>query len=295
VVVPTWNCAGILPSCLESLQSQDYPAELLEIVVSDDGSTDGTAKVVEEFQANGKGTVVYVLSPHGGVNAARNAGILASSGEIVGFLDADEVAPPSWVSVMARFLSDNPEIDVLGGPCRSPAPPRFRVCVYCAKIGSSSPPPGDGLLPAGSLWLPPGGNQAVRKRVFDSVGLFDPNLSGYFDENEWQLRATASGVRLGAASEMWIWHRRDVQSVAELARKVFWQSYRGDRYHREASTGLQKSVPAISVQIARSAWHIVRLQCAAGFIMVSNGLGCLAAALVGPFINRRKITSTDPA
>jgi glycosyltransferase involved in cell wall biosynthesis len=295
VVIPTWNCAGLLPSCLESLQSQDYPAELLEIVVSDDGSTDDTAKVVEESQANGRGAVIHVVSPHGGVNAARNAGILASSGEIVGFLDADEVAPPSWVSVMVRFLSDNPDIDILGGPCHSPAPPRFRVCIYCAKIGSSSPPPGDGVLPVNTLWLPPGGNQAVRRRVFDSVGLFDPSLSGHFDENEWQLRAAASGVRLGASSEMWIWHRRDVQSVTELARKAFWQSYRGDRYHRERSTGLQKSVPAIVMQIARSTWHIPRLQCAAGFIMVSHGLGRLAAALVHPLVNRRRITSTGSA
>ncbi len=204
VVIPTWNCASLLPSCLESLQSQDYPDELIEIVVSDDGSTDDTGQVVKSHKPTANKAIKYVLSAHGGVNAARNAGIVASSGEIVCFLDADEVAPPSWVSVMVRFLSDNPDIDILGGPCRSPAPPRFRVCIYCTTIGSSSPPPVDGALPANTAWLPPGGNQAVRRRVFDSVGLFDPSLSGHFDENEWQLRAVASGVRLGASSEMWI-------------------------------------------------------------------------------------------
>jgi glycosyltransferase involved in cell wall biosynthesis len=262
--------------------------------VSDDGSTDGTAGLVKEFQEQGKKPTLYVLSPHGGVNSARNAGIKASSGDIVCFLDDDEIAPPSWVTEIVRFFSENPEVDIVGGDCRQFAPPRFRVCASCSDFGAHPAPPRqgpievfegkNGVISTREGWMPPGGNQAICRELIDLVGLFDPTVSGYGDEREWQRRAAACGARFGVSTEMWIWHRREVQSVTGLARKAFGQSYRGERFERTRSTGLQHSVPLIIRSIAHWAVHSVYHRCGAGVVRVARGLGRLGAAVVPPFV-----------
>lgn len=289
VVIPTWNHEQLLRSCLESLQSQDYPDQLLEIVVSDDGSTDNTSVVVKEFQTKGKLAIIHMISVHGGVNSARNAGVTASSGDIVCFFDDDEVAPPSWVSAIVGFFSKYPDVDIVGGACRQFAPPRFRVCTSCsnnsesrAVVGSIAVPLGEGPLPENEPWFPLGGNQAVRRRIFDSVGLFDPAISGFGDETEWHLRAAAKGARFGVSPEMWIWHRRDSQGVIELMRKIFWQAYRGERYERARSTGQHRRPRSIIRSIVVSAGHSVHHRCGAGMILVAKGLGRLSAAAVQP-------------
>jgi glycosyltransferase involved in cell wall biosynthesis len=88
VVIPTYNRAHCLPRAIESVLSQSY--DRMEIIVVNDGSTDDTQSVLAEY-----GNRLHVISqPNAGVSAARNAGVLASRGEIVTFLDSDD----EWMS-----------------------------------------------------------------------------------------------------------------------------------------------------------------------------------------------------
>lgn len=93
VIVPAYNIDQWLPRCLDSLLAQDYPN--LEIIVVDDGSTDHTWNVIEEYQRQ-HANIHPVHKENGGVTSARLAGIARSNGEWIGFVDGDDQVEP-WM------------------------------------------------------------------------------------------------------------------------------------------------------------------------------------------------------
>ena len=99
VVVPAYNGAHFLPRCLASLQKQTHPR--VEIIVVDDGSTDGTPDLVQ--------APVRLLSTGGrkGAGAARNDGAKAAAGDVLFFTDADVVAPPPDQFFVRELLDEN--------------------------------------------------------------------------------------------------------------------------------------------------------------------------------------------
>lgn len=108
VVVPAYNAQRTLAACLSSLLAQTYPRECYELIVVDDGSTDGTAALLDGF------VVRRAHSARRGPAAARNLGIAMSSAEIVAFTDADCVAHPDWLAELARAYAD-PAVGAVGG------------------------------------------------------------------------------------------------------------------------------------------------------------------------------------
>lgn len=92
VVVPVHNAAEFLPGTLEALLAQTLPS--MEIVLSDDGSTDGSAALCRRFAAEHPGKVRVVEGPAAGVSVARNRALDAARGEWIGFCDADDVPYP---------------------------------------------------------------------------------------------------------------------------------------------------------------------------------------------------------
>lgn len=95
VVVPAWNVVGLLPRCLDSLLAQTHRP--LEIIVVDDGSTDGTGEVVRSYHERHP-EVHLVGQPHRGLGPARNAGLSVAHGEYLCFVDADDWVEPDYVA-----------------------------------------------------------------------------------------------------------------------------------------------------------------------------------------------------
>src|SRR6478752_1065470 len=91
VVVPVYDVEAFLPECLASLARQTYSD--LEVVIVDDGSTDGSAAIAERFAARDPRFRV-VSQPNGGLSRARNTGIAAATGEFLAFADSDDLLPP---------------------------------------------------------------------------------------------------------------------------------------------------------------------------------------------------------
>ena len=85
VVVPARNAAATLERCLRSLLDLDYPRDRFEIIVADNGSTDGSRSILDRFG----GQVRVVEQPRPGPAAARNAGIRAAEGTVIALTDAD--------------------------------------------------------------------------------------------------------------------------------------------------------------------------------------------------------------
>lgn len=89
VIIPAYNIEDLLGRCIESVVSQDYPKELLEIIVVDDGSTDSTGRIADEY-ADKYQNVTVLHKENGGSSSARNLGLKHATGEYIGFVDSDD-------------------------------------------------------------------------------------------------------------------------------------------------------------------------------------------------------------
>jgi len=106
VIIPTFNRAGLVREAVDSVLAQDYSR--LELIVIDDGSNDHTPEVVRAF-----GTAVrFIQQPHTGVSAARNRGVAASHGELVAFLDSDDLWLPGKVTAQVALFQQQPQVQV---------------------------------------------------------------------------------------------------------------------------------------------------------------------------------------
>ncbi len=94
VILPVYNAAKYLTGMLDSLAVQTIKSEM-QIILVDDGSTDGSAELCDKFASTYTDTVV-IHRKNGGVSAARNAGIKEASGEYIGFADADDTLAPDY-------------------------------------------------------------------------------------------------------------------------------------------------------------------------------------------------------
>ncbi len=109
VIIPVYNRADDMRSCLESLFKVDYPLEKLEIIVVDDNSSDTTVETVKTYP------VKLIAQPKNlGQSAARNAGVFAAQGEIIAFIDSDCIAGASWLRELTPYF-DDPRNALVGG------------------------------------------------------------------------------------------------------------------------------------------------------------------------------------
>lgn len=103
VIIPVYNAEPFLPACLDSVLHQDYPS--FEILVIDDGSTDGSAAVIDRYAARDP-RIVALHQSNAGVSAARNRGLDEARGEYVAFVDADDRVTPTYLSHLLGHEAD---------------------------------------------------------------------------------------------------------------------------------------------------------------------------------------------
>ncbi len=170
VIIPIFNSERFLAEAVESVLAQSYPT--VEIILVDDGSTDGGAKTAQGYP------VRYFFQQHLGPGAARNLGIRQARGEFLSFLDADDVWMPEKTTGQMRMLAARPELDAVFGWVEQfaggdTAPPKTRF------VGTVM----NGIH-AGSM--------LIRSASFARVGLFATGWAiGEFVD--WYARATEAG------------------------------------------------------------------------------------------------------
>lgn len=109
IIIPCYNQGRYLSEAVESVLSQDYRDK--EIIVVNDGSTDMTGEQAAAFGDR----ITYIEQTNKGVSAARNAGIAASRGDYIAYLDSDDVLLPESLSLRASFLDGRPDRDMVCG------------------------------------------------------------------------------------------------------------------------------------------------------------------------------------
>lgn len=113
LIVPVYNASGYLNQCTETMLRQGFPR--LEILLVDDGSTDGSGEICDRIAAEHPDRVRVIHKENGGVSSARNAGLDAARGEYIGFMDADDGAVPKMYEKLAAAAERYGADVVLGG------------------------------------------------------------------------------------------------------------------------------------------------------------------------------------
>jgi glycosyltransferase involved in cell wall biosynthesis len=246
VVVPNYNCGRFIAETLNSVFAQTYP--YVEVIVVDDGSTDESAAVLQRFQDR----VRIVNQKNQGVSVARNRGIQEARGELIAFLDADDVWHPEKLAKQVA-LFDNPAVGL----------------VHCALeyIDEAGKTLGTNVtgrrgrvlrhiaLLEGTIVLAGGSTAVVRRACFEKAGFFDPEVSTAADWDMW--RRVACQYEIDVVREPLMRYR---QRAGSMHRNV--DVFAHDMLHGFASMFAD---PA-----AREIHHLRRRSYAALYLMLSG-------------------------
>jgi len=109
VIIPTYNRKDFLPIAVESVLEQTFSD--YELIVVDDGSTDGTAEWLR-LSLNRAGAIKYIYQAHQGVSSARNCGIKNAKGEFIAFLDSDDRFCRQKLEITYEHIQNNPDYKI---------------------------------------------------------------------------------------------------------------------------------------------------------------------------------------
>ena len=232
VIVPAYQAAAVLPQCLTALQQQTIDRSQYEIIVVDDGSTDGTAAVAEQALRNFP-AAQCIHAEHGGPAHARNLGAWAAQGDLLLFTDADCEPLPDWIEQFARVFRD----PAIGG-ARGAYVTRQRSLVarfvqqeYEERYDYARRQPTIDFIDTYSA--------GYRREVFIKNGGFDavafPTAS--VEDQEFSFRLAARGYRLIFAPDVKVNHRHGASLARYFRRKInigFWKMHVLKRYPGKA-------------------------------------------------------------
>jgi glycosyltransferase involved in cell wall biosynthesis len=181
LIVAVYNGEAYLREALESAFAQEF--EPYEVVVVDDGSTDGTAEIARSFPAR------YLYQENQGPSTARNAGLDMARGELIAFLDGDDVLPPSKLAVQWEYLREHPATACVLGRNdwifeNGAEPSSLRRDPVYGELGGIQP-----------------GTAMIRKHVLDELGGFDSTYR-YWEFQNLFVRMREHGVQIDVLPEV---------------------------------------------------------------------------------------------
>jgi GT2 family glycosyltransferase len=298
VVIPAYNAAATLAEQLEALAAQDYKDDW-EVVVVDNGSTDGTIDLIRRYRPRFKALTVVDYGARRGHAAPRNAGAAAARGELLAFCDADDVVAPGWLQAIADAAR---HYDLVGGwldasPLNDDATRSWH-----------QPWPRDRLR----SWLLPcavSANLAIWADVLRDLGGWSTNYEAGGADTELSWRAQIAGYRLGFAPDAVVYYRyrSGLRQTARQSYRIGVNSERvlrdfaflrnGDR-HGDNNSALDQAADGwspLTRGLGRAAWLVTRLPYLVGsrrqrgrWVSVAAGyLGRLSGAARYRVLNRR--------
>lgn len=241
VVIPVRNEAATLAEQLEALAAQEC-SDAWEVVIADNGSTDGTGDIVKQFSGH-FANLIYITAAHGiGINYCRNAGVRASRGSRILLCDGDDRVYPGWIEALRTALD---KYDVVSGPLDNESLNSEQVALLSEGVNDARCPVAGGFLAYG--W---GCNLAFKREVWSSVGGFDADWRRGSTEIEFCWRAQLAGFTLGWAPEAVVAYRRGGSVSDELRKRLRSAMSQARLYRAFRHSGMPRS----SVSSALKAW-----------------------------------------
>ena len=217
VVMPAYNSRAYIEASIQSVLDQDY--EAIELIIVDDGSSDGTPDLARSFGAQ----VKVIEQKNSGPAAARNTGVSAARGELLAFVDADDIWLPGKVRAQVRYLTEHPDTGIVFG----------RWIRWNANSDGSFPPPpivvednsGLPVIPELSGWIYPEllldsvvwiVSSMLRRSIWDALGGLDTSLR-VGEDYDFFLRASRTN-KIDKLNQTVAYYRIHTQSTTHVVR-----------------------------------------------------------------------------
>ncbi len=208
VVCCSYNGSSTIKDTLDGLIELDYPN--YEVIVVNDGSTDGTTDIVEKYPFR------LISTANWGLSNARNTGLSHADGEIVAYIDDDAYPDKNWLKYLAHAFSTSDHAGI-GGPNIPPAGDG----IIAESVANSPGGPIHVLLTDDIAEHIPGCNMAFRRDALIDIDGFDPRFRAAGDDVDICWRIQESGRTIGFHPAAVVWHHRR-NSV-----KMYWRQQKG--------------------------------------------------------------------
>lgn len=242
VVIPCFNAADTIAVQLEALANQ-YWSEAWEVIIANNGSTDETLAIVEQYKKKLPNLKIINTSAKRGSAYARNAGVLTAASDAIAFCDADDEVAPGWVAAMGEALSKHDfvackrEYTKLNEPWTL----KYRPLTQQDGVQEYTYPP---YLPHAS-----GSTLGVKRSVHIAVGGFDETLFKLQD-TDYCWRIQLAGTKLHFVPEAVVYYRFR-NKLDELYRQArLWGEYNVLLYKKYRFLGM----PKLSWQVGVKRW-----------------------------------------
>lgn len=221
VVVCTHNYAHLLPDALRTVAAQTV--QDFELLIVDDGSTDNTAEVVEQFRPQFQ-DCRYLKKPHSGPADSRNVGVLAAMGTHIAFLDADDLWSHHYLAAMQKVFSENPQADL--ALCEAIFVRGEKGMATEASLNRGLPQLSGRVCSSRELFklvqaFSPSG-MVLTKGLYNRNGPFNVQSFGWFSEDvDWVLRALTAEAFCVCLKERLYLYRRHENNLTNNAGNSF--------------------------------------------------------------------------
>lgn len=207
IIVLNYNGKGFLERCLSSVLQIDYPSERYEVILVDNGSTDGSVDFVEQKYPTVK---ILALSANYGFTTGNNKGAKSAKGDIFVFLNNDTFVDRNWLKQLIWVMTTE-QVDICGSQIvfmRQPTAVQY-AGGYLHLIGGAIFVPFHKGEPSKRYYLVGsvcGASFAIRRSVFEDLGGFDDDFFLYADEGDLCLRALIYGYQIAYSPYSIVYH-----------------------------------------------------------------------------------------
>ena len=219
IITPTYNRADELKHLYRSIRKQSIDLGILELIISDDGSTDSTKSMVEKWVEISEISIKFITQKNQGPGAARNHGMEVAEGDLFLFIDSDCEAHPDWIKTIYDEYQQN-KFDAFGGP--DGAKDDFSVLQKSIDFSMTS------FFTTGGMrghsddmlakFFPRTHNMGIKRSIYNQIGGFGSLRHG--QDIEFSNRIRKSGARIKFLINAIVFHRRRT-SIKQFFKQVF--------------------------------------------------------------------------
>lgn len=214
IIVPAYNAGNTIKGCLSAVVNQSISRDDYEVIVVDDGSTDGTAGMVKKFP------VKYMWQPNRGSASARNHGAREATGKIILFTDSDCIPAYKWMEEMTKPF-EKPDVIAVKGAYKT-----NQRSLIARLAQTEFEERFEMLKRAESIDMVDTYSAAFRRDIFWKAGGFDESFPVANNEDtDLSYKLSSAGYKMVFNPEAIVYHLRHPDTLLRYVRQKFWRGY----------------------------------------------------------------------